>query len=252
MQSKYPKPRPQYFAVKFMAQLLNSDLVSQLNPRTLLLLNFVVIREDQLHYKRPPSFWANELMNRLGITKNTLMEIRKEAIQAGLLCYVKGSRKVQAKYWVLDPDWMGFPKPQSSVSSTLNPSQSSVSSTEHSTEHSTLTKPNTQYPNKERVVSSKRFDPLKVKIPDSLKNESFEIAWSEWVQHRVEMKKPMTKLQTTKQLKQLEGWGVTRSIAAIENSIANGWKNLIEPDRKKSTVEEQPYYKDLSGTGLIE
>ena len=151
---------------------------------------------------------------------------------------------------MLAPDWMDFPKPQSSVSSTLNPSQSSVSSTEHSTEHSTLTKPNTQYPNKGRVVSSKGFDPLKVKIPDSLKNEPFEIAWSEWVQHRVEMKKPMTKMQATKQLKKLEVWGIDPSIAAIDHSIANGWLGIFELDQKKATVGEESIYKDLSKIGL--
>jgi hypothetical protein len=74
-------------------------------------------------------------------------------------------------------------------------------------------------------------------FPDSLKSEEFQKAWSEWGAHRKQIKKRMTPLQEQKLLKQLEAWGAKRAIAAIEYSIANGWRGIFEPEVTATTAK---------------
>ena len=63
-------------------------------------------------------------------------------------------------------------------------------------------------------------------IPDT-----FVAAWSEWVAHRTEIKKPLTERAARKQLKTCKEIGYERAIKAIEHSIAGGYQGLFEPGR---------------------
>ena len=54
-------------------------------------------------------------------------------------------------------------------------------------------------------------------------------AWDEWVAYRQEQKKPVSERSAKMSLKELEKMGVTRAIAAINHSIANGWQGIFEP-----------------------
>jgi 5-methylcytosine-specific restriction endonuclease McrA len=60
--------------------------------------------------------------------------------------------------------------------------------------------------------------------------ESFEfrIAWNDWLQHRIEKKKKMTKSTATMQLKEMKEIGESRAINMIKYSIKNGWTGLFE------------------------
>ena len=61
-------------------------------------------------------------------------------------------------------------------------------------------------------------------------------AWEEWKQHRAEIKNPMTPLAETKGINKLKTMlnGVTQR-QIIDHCIANGWKGLFAPDRKRGT-----------------
>jgi hypothetical protein len=66
-------------------------------------------------------------------------------------------------------------------------------------------------------------------IPPELDNIVFRRVWQEWQRHRCEMKKPLTKETTRKQLKKLAAMGEIRAVAALEFSITNGWQGIFEP-----------------------
>ena len=65
-------------------------------------------------------------------------------------------------------------------------------------------------------------------LPQSLDTPEFRAAWDEWKAYKVEGRAKLTESTRAKQLKKLAGWGTSRGIAAIELSIASGWKGLFE------------------------
>lgn len=66
-------------------------------------------------------------------------------------------------------------------------------------------------------------------IPEHLKTPEVQNAWNEWQQHRKEKRKPITPMAAAKNFLNLRDWGADRWIAAIDNSIANGYQGLFEP-----------------------
>lgn len=83
-----------------------------------------------------------------------------------------------------------------------------------------------------------KFDPSQC-IPESLKQPEFIAAWHDWLQHRKEIRKRMTPKATEGQLKTLEAIGTRRAVAAIHNSIANGYQGIFEP-KTAATTANQP------------
>ena len=71
-----------------------------------------------------------------------------------------------------------------------------------------------------------------IEIPSELDTEPFRAAWSDWLTHRKQIKKPVTELAATKQLKALAKRGTHDAIRAIEQSIANGWQGIFDPDER--------------------
>jgi hypothetical protein len=66
------------------------------------------------------------------------------------------------------------------------------------------------------------------KLPDWIDKE----IWADWVQHRVEKKKPLTPLSIKKQIKFLEPLkDIHREI--LNKSIQNGWTGIFDPNEKK-------------------
>ena len=57
--------------------------------------------------------------------------------------------------------------------------------------------------------------------------------WSEWEQHRKEIRKKLTPTTTLKQLKQLKKIGTARARAALEHSIQQGYSGIYEPRNSK-------------------
>jgi hypothetical protein len=74
------------------------------------------------------------------------------------------------------------------------------------------------------------FNPAAVPIPERLDTAEFVEAWSRWIRHRREIRKPLTETNTATLLGELARWGPDRAIAAINHTIAKGWQGLREPD----------------------
>lgn len=79
-------------------------------------------------------------------------------------------------------------------------------------------------------------------IPLLLSTDAFAEAWRAWLQHRREIKKPITPGSQTEreQLKTLEAWGEARAIAAIRYTIFKGWQGLREANPNDKEYANHP------------
>jgi len=77
-------------------------------------------------------------------------------------------------------------------------------------------------------------NPLKGVFPKNLISEKFKKAWSEWVAHRAEIKKPLKPTQVTKQLKRLSDLGEAGAIEALEHTMENGWQGIRQPHQEET------------------
>jgi len=83
---------------------------------------------------------------------------------------------------------------------------------------------------KAKVKDKDKGEPKPVipEIPTSLDTPEFRTTWADWVQHRLEKKKPLKPTTIKKQFCELEKMGVTRAIAAIDYSILRSWEGIFE------------------------
>lgn len=101
----YPKDRPQFFAMKFLRQALESRVPQRYGRDVYTLLSIIAIFEDGIRYKRPVCFGNDHLTELLGCESSRSMErIRDKAVESGWLVYSKGSRVQKATYWVQIPE----------------------------------------------------------------------------------------------------------------------------------------------------
>ena len=77
-------------------------------------------------------------------------------------------------------------------------------------------------------------------LPFDLDSEAFKTTWTEYRQHRREIKKPMTATSEQKALKKCLALGEARAIAAIEHSIANGWQGIFEDKGGNGQAQDEP------------
>lgn len=71
--------------------------------------------------------------------------------------------------------------------------------------------------------------PVGVEIPEELQTERFKAAWAEWAAHRRHSKTSLTPEGERRALGKLRKWGEARAVAAIENSLEQGYRGLFEP-----------------------
>lgn len=76
-----------------------------------------------------------------------------------------------------------------------------------------------------------------LQIPDSLDTPAFHEAWQKWQQHRREIRKPIRPTSEKAMLGKLAKYGPSVAIAAVENSVANGWTGLF-PERTPGQQEQ--------------
>jgi len=69
----------------------------------------------------------------------------------------------------------------------------------------------------------------KTEFPEELDTPEFREVWAEWIQHRIELKKPMKPTSAKTLLKKLAAAGEQKAIESITHSIANGWQGVFEP-----------------------
>ena len=76
-----------------------------------------------------------------------------------------------------------------------------------------------------------------IELPFS--SNEFREAWSEWEQHRREIKKPLTPTSIRKQLEDLAKMSEAESIAAMHRSIASGWQGIFAASSKAKPDHRQ-------------
>jgi len=84
--------------------------------------------------------------------------------------------------------------------------------------------------NKGKNVNKKAVE---VKFPDWLNKES----WADFEQHRIDIKKPMSKLARTKAINSMEDLTFEQQQRCIDQSIQSRWAGLF-PDKYKTTVNQ--------------
>ena len=62
----------------------------------------------------------------------------------------------------------------------------------------------------------------------------FALFWRNWIQHRKEMKKPLTPTSHKSQLAFLAGMTEGKAIASLKQSMQQGWQGIFEPDSKSA------------------
>lgn len=81
------------------------------------------------------------------------------------------------------------------------------------------------------------FDPLTVAIPPSIDTPRFRAAWQAWIEHRREIRKPLTRHTAIQQVKRFGNLGVDVSVETIRESIIGGWQGLF-PEKVKARMNQ--------------
>lgn len=76
-----------------------------------------------------------------------------------------------------------------------------------------------------------------IKLPFS--SAEFREAWSEWEQHRREIKKPLTPLAIKRQIKKIKAMGEVEAIASIDRSISAQYSDIYLPNTKTKPDHRQ-------------
>lgn len=72
--------------------------------------------------------------------------------------------------------------------------------------------------------------------------------WLDWVSHRKQMKKPLTKLAMERQIKFLEGFDEEVRVKIIEQSIFKGWSGLFEIKGERNEINQRSNSNYRPGT----
>jgi hypothetical protein len=72
--------------------------------------------------------------------------------------------------------------------------------------------------------------------------------WLDWVSHRKQMKKPLTKLAMERQIKFLEGFDEEVRVKIIEQSIFKGWAGLFELKGERNEINQRSNSNYRPGT----
>ena len=98
----------------------------------------------------------------------------------------------------------------------------------------------------------KKADSVSVSDSEFFKNAELNSAFLDFIEHRKQLKKPMTELATTKAVNKLNKFGTEDAIKMIENSIEGGWSGLFElKQEQKKKTEDSRYHIDKQGNRIL-
>ena len=93
--------------------------------------------------------------------------------------------------------------------------------------------------------SDKKFNAAEASIPSTIDSPEFRAAWADWCQYRRESGHTMKSRTAHAQLAEMAGWGKVESIAAIRQSIRQGWRGVFKPDpTQRKAAQESEYNSD--------
>ena len=76
-----------------------------------------------------------------------------------------------------------------------------------------------------------------MEIPEHLNSDEFKEIWSEWVDHRSEIRHKLTPTSAKRQMKFLEKHTETDAIKIIDRSIMQGWQGLFDLPKDMESSE---------------
>ncbi len=271
----YPKKGTHYAHRTF--RLMHKAMVAaELGRDVFCLLAVILHTEDAARYRGPVSYFNTQLMETLGFRKwETFAAARQKAIDAGWLQYEGCGKRTAGRYFITIPE--GYEQVDDGLMEECIPpengydrgykagydrgmiegiirGQSGVRSGDEQGEPPTLPlipnpTPEEKIPPKSPKGERKGKPVYKIDIgdlpPELSTDETFIDAWTQFVEHRHEIRKPMTPLSAKQQLRQLEAWGPSRAIAAIEHTIARGWQGIQEPEHRRNGKTVHPEIGDL-------
>jgi hypothetical protein len=68
-------------------------------------------------------------------------------------------------------------------------------------------------------------------LPLSLQTVAMKSAWADWLEHRRQKRKPVTRLAAERNHEEFMAWGEKRAIAAINHSIKHDYQGIYEPGK---------------------
>jgi len=94
------------------------------------------------------------------------------------------------------------------------------------------------------------IDSLLIESPflESLNTERFRSVWARWVEHRKQIRHPLTKTQAEGQLKKLAKEGEPAACDRVERSIVNGWRGLWFTDEGAKNGSPKTHRSDQAAT----
>jgi len=102
-----------------------------------------------------------------------------------------------------------------------------------------------------KKAPQKKSAPAPMTIPDCLNTPAFTVAWSDFTEHRKEIKSPMTPRAANMQLKTLAAYTPDVAVAMIEQTIANGWKGVFELKQNGSKPGRKPQHETQHFSGRM-
>ena len=108
---------------------------------------------------------------------------------------------------------------------------------------------------KTKAITSAKEKPSKLTLKTLLPDWLPQASWGEWIEHRRQIKKPLTQLAADKliaKLARMHSRG-TNVIDLIDNAIASGWQGIYEPDERngksrRPSVSDSFANKTYTGT----
>jgi len=86
----------------------------------------------------------------------------------------------------------------------------------------------------EKRREEKSIQPPLPPLPESLDTAEFRRAWTDWEQHRKELKKPLTPTSVSRLYATLAKLGSVRAVVELDRSIANGWRGVFPEEDQRA------------------
>lgn len=103
--------------------------------------------------------------------------------------------------------------------------------------------PPSESPQHKEVLNNKINNTPLPPLQGELDCQEFRAALTSWIEHRKEIKKPLTEKALSLLMKKFTEWGSRKSIAAIELAIEHGWRGVFEPSERPAAVRAKTKYE---------
>jgi hypothetical protein len=187
------------------------------------------------------------IAGKCGFTEKTVKRALKALQELGIIEHLGKPFAGSVRYAIRPP--IGTPEPlldDSNRDATTLIKEASIGTFQSANQGSHVPPIGTPRPQEvTQRTNNNRNVPKRIEFPPGLSGDAFKAAWSEWEQHRKEIRKPLTPTSSHKQLTKLAAMGETQAIEAINQSIENGWQGIFPPKASADAVHQPKRAADL-------